>query len=696
MNTVRLCKLLILMMLMKIHSQNLLYESFGMLIECNTARFHGATQGTDATAAEPWKRYHVVSGLPWLAAVCFCMAIAGFAVAQNDLEDNSLVDLAAPKVDWTDAQRSFSLVEEWVRSGTVPRANLPAIPVTGAIGVKVTLRTAGYTLGQGQAMRSDLEAATDRLGPAVDLVPLLTDATRAALAEVRQSLADARLKAVMDQLLDPADARARVEQVGAQLLVDLQIGHNLQTIRVLPDAPPPTVFGRFAFDAQGLRMLPPGQATPDAIVWPASALARNIQPVSQINGLLATLDLGAESRQIVARPDGPVLQRFDVLHRVRPSLDQAAVQLIRGNVPVTRQAINVAELGKLSQRIFAHLNQRFVTDAVRGTYHPTTGRYDPLVAEPREIAFAAYAIQRYRNLFGDDASELTRSATRRGAEEVTRIGDKMRRNDWATFNPAVASLVMLTLLEAQEQPLDIELVAAMNEQLMQTITASISDPGSDLPRPVVALATAAISSYARSTDSPETRKAALLSLNRLTRDAEASPEILSLYWLALADETLGAVALDDENHASTRAKIIGDLVDKLIQQQVIEPPDLGPDDVLGGFVLQKIAPGAPPTPDWRTSPLLGFLAVSMRDERITADRDSYGWLLTASLAARFVAQLTMDRPSLFYVRGPEDALGGVRLALWDNTLAIEPSAASLLAIVELRETIAALEEQARQ
>ena len=645
-----------------------------MLILCNTRRFRQAT------------------GWCALLPTLFALLLAVPADGQDSSVSDQVADFAAPKVDWTDAQRAFSLVEEWIRSGTVPRANLPKIMVTGVIGVKITLRTDGYTLGEGQAMRPDLAAATDRPGPAVDLVPLLNNAARAAMLEVRESLADARLNAVLNDLLDPGDARAMREQVGDQLLVDLQIGYNLQTIRVSPDAPPQTVFGRFAFDAQGLRMLPPGTRpndadAPGAIDWPASSLARNIQPGSQINGMLAELDLGLGARDRVGRPEGPVLQRFDVLHRVRPSLDQAVVQLVRGNVPVTSQSINNVELTRFGQRIFAHLDRRFVNGAVRGTYHPTTGRYDPLLAEPREIAFAAYAIQRYRRFLGEDASGSTRSAAERGAVEVTALGHAMRADDWATFDPAVASLVVLALLETDEATRDNELIAALAERL------ALGQPGEALPRPVLALSVAAQAAYAKASGDARLGQRAHLEFASIWLATQEDPEVLSLYWLALAHEKLADVPLGDtiEDTRAGDAVGLGDLVDKLIRQQVIEPPELGPDDVLGGFVLQRIAPGAPPTPDWRTSPLLGFLAVSMRDERITAGRDTFGWLLTSGLAARFVAQLTMDRPSLFYARGPEDALGGVRLALWNNTLAIEPSAASLLAIVELQKTIAILE-----
>ena len=124
---------------------------------------------------------------------------------------------------------------------------------------------------------------------------------------------------------------------------------------------------------------------------------------------------------------------------------------------------------------------------------------------------------------------------------------------------------------------------------------------------------------------------------------------------------------------------------KLCEQQVIEPPRLGPKDVIGGFELVKGPPNSPPNPDWRTAQLLSFLATCVRQPGITQGRDSYGWLLTGALAARFLGQLMMDEPNCYYVRNHPESLGGVRLCLWDNRLPINANAMSLLAVTELQE-----------
>ncbi len=114
---------------------------------------------------------------------------------------------------------------------------------------------------------------------------------------------------------------------------------------------------------------------------------------------------------------------------------------------------------------------------------------------------------------------------------------------------------------------------------------------------------------------------------------------------------------------------------------------LGPADVIGGFELEPAPVGTPPAPNWRTAQLLAFLSICLREDGITADRDALGWVLNAGLAARFIAQLMMDEASAYYVRSLPDAIGGVRMALWDNQLGLAPTALSLLACVQLQETL---------
>ena len=135
----------------------------------------------------------------------------------------------------------------------------------------------------------------------------------------------------------------------------------------------------------------------------------------------------------------------------------------------------------------------------------------------------------------------------------------------------------------------------------------------------------------------------------------------------------------------------------LRDRQVSQPPapDAGPADVVGGFELSAAPEGTPPNPDWRSAYAVAFLASALREEGVVPAKDRLDWLLTCGLGARFLAQLMFDEPGCFFVRSLEDTRGGVRLALWDNRLAIPPTAVTLLAALELEETLRMFEASGR-
>jgi hypothetical protein len=89
-------------------------------------------------------------------------------------------------------------------------------------------------------------------------------------------------------------------------------------------------------------------------------------------------------------------------------------------------------------------------------------------------------------------------------------------------------------------------------------------------------------------------------------------------------------------------------------------------------------------PTWRSASLLAALtpAIGVRDF-VDAD-DLPRWIVDASLGARFLKQLTMEQANCYYARNPAEALGGVRLAFWDNRQPLAATAMSLLAVTELQ------------
>ena len=401
--------------------------------------------------------------------------LASVTPVAGQTDADPAVEIDAPLLDWSHAERAYRLVEHWVQIGAVPRMNVPEVRVTGAIGVKVTMRSAGYVLGTGEAYRDDLGAAVDRPGPSIDLTPLLQEATRLAFEAVDESMKDAALRAVLEGRLDPGAGKPTRKQLADFVLIDVQFGHSLESIRLPADAVPDAVFGTFAPDYHGLRVIAPGAREPHgAILWPASALAANISPASQLAGLLKPQG-GAAAIKELARPKGAALQRFEVIHYVRPRRGERVTRLVRGNVIIDPQAINAASLGPIAERLTRHLGRRYTAHGVRGTYHPTSNQYRPLMADDEQTALADYAIARqYRLLSGqggtvDPAVVGVAEAAHKSALDLARACVAPD----ADMPPAVTALTLLTLTDAVTPRGG----AALRDQLSQRLLALRDDRG---------------------------------------------------------------------------------------------------------------------------------------------------------------------------------------------------------------------------
>jgi hypothetical protein len=189
-------------------------------------------------------------------------------------------------------------------------------------------------------------------------------------------------------------------------------------------------------------------------------------------------------------------------------------------------------------------------------------------------------------------------------------------------------------------------------------------------------------------------------IDEFWQDGQPNLNAFAMPWVA-------ACLLNTENsslnHEDAQAESIEDrrasllqFVDVISQAQIVERPELGPYDVQGGIPLRQAPFGTPPNPDWHTAEMLMFIALMLRMDDGELIRDTFGAILTAESAARFIGQLMVDQPSTFAMPHPPAALGGVRLTLWDNRLDVLPTAMSLIALIELQESLRKLHEQLDQ
>jgi len=615
--------------------------------------------------------------------------------AQQAQQEQNGPQVQTPTVDWSHAKQAHAIVEEWIHGGEVPAQADSPLRVRDVSGLRVTLRSRGQRAGAGEAYRENLQGVTGRTGAPLNLTPLLRRAAQQALDEAYDNALNARLKAVLELDSEDSPERPSRQQVGRQLQVSIQIGRRLEPIELGRQASSARIFAGFAPGYHGLRLVA-GENGRGSFIWPATTLAQNVSPKSQLVQLLDDEGLSFQELDTVARPEGPRLQRFEIIHMVRGRAHMPVQELVRGNVLMPAHAVNTATVNGLARRLGQHLERRFTDGGrVRGTFHPSTGRYDPPVAEPHETALACYALTRHARWLSEHGGEST--AGSRFAERALATAEALGQ-DLLEQDAPDAGAVALVVLTSVDTPL-----ADTSQSLRDDLTDRLvelhvkegrfeNEDGEELDQGPGALVAAALAAMHKQTRRQALKELSRDALHRAWQRLSRETSLPALPWIGLGH--LRSVSLLDESDSPLPQRVVdrqrglGRLINRLNERQVMGEPELGPRDVIGGFQLRDRPEGAPPSPDWQSAPVLTLLANSLREKGITEGRDRLGWVLSSGLAARFLGQLMVDRPSCYYIPMQEHAVGGLRLALWNNEMPVSASAMGLLAVTELQMTLA--------
>ncbi|MEM6458599.1 MAG: hypothetical protein AAF710_04335 [Planctomycetota bacterium] len=655
-----------------------------------------------------WRRRDtvVVPRRPWLgtgAVVLAAVFSAGGGAARV------AEPAVAPRLDLSHGLRAHRLVERWTQAGGVPGRRDASIRVAGAVAVKVTLRLDGTTMGRGVAPRADLASQLDEPGGTgpVDLLDLIEPATAAAL---EAALQEAQRRGLDEVILAEAEENAvterrarrlRASDLGPSLSVDLQIAHDPARI-VLGDRDADDLFyARFAPGYHGLMTRPAGVEPGATLVWPGTAVAGNLSPQRQVVRLLNRSEMPIDGLAQLARADGVPAYRFEAMHLVRPRPELPVMRLIRGGELLPGRFVDRQTLGGMADRLALHLFGRFTGDGrLRGSYRPARAEYRPEWADDREAMLACYVLLRYaaekaRQANPERFFEGVADAARRGIE--ARLAGRAESSATPP-DPVADAFALLGVLEAPPGAFGDAardaMAAALRDAVDDEGRVSTIDGGSATQAAGTAAVLAALARHAELTRDPDSDAAVARMLTTFWTVDGGRLHVNSLPWLALAHDAAAArlVAdgrLDPAVTATARTKFRQSL-ELIAQRQVVERPSLGPADVLGGIDLAAVTEGGPPAPNWQTAALLSFLATAARQEAVVPPDERHGVLLTASGAARFVAQLMMDQPHCFAVRSPDEAVGGVKVSPWNNRLDVMPSAVALLAMIEMEATQRAL------
>lgn len=637
------------------------------------------------------------------------------------------------------------LVEGWVQEGSIDGRLGEPLPAAGVLGVRVTLRSDGFHQGTGTAWVRP-EVLRPRLGALLSADPLAAatpadeprpgdlrrlaqeaavDAFRATEVSLKRAADEAREAGRLPRLLGAREV-ATIAELGQRLQVDVQIAHAAEVVRAPALGDPgagPTQ--RFVPGFHGLLGLPdPPQAEP-AATWPATMLAYNVRPALQLGRVARGVGLGVAEADTLGRAGGPPLFRFEVVHAVRSGRGGPVHVLERGNLLVPRSRLDDATLTALGDRLASHLATHYpVAGPVRGTWRPDAGRYEPSLAALEEAAFGAYALadhdrQRAREAAAREQLGSLRMATRVPGwlqEIATALDAGGPETALGPDAAAQLTLAALAVNDGEAGPLARRFAA----ELALRSEGGVVDAGpvgrggeaAERDRPVrVSRTTRAMVGYALGAYALAADDAASLGLSAGVLDglwAEGDAAVLgtvfALPWIGRAtaevSPTLVQRGLLAPEEARRRLAAMRLVLPALQEAQIIRRPEGAPADTLGGFLLRPAPPGVVAEPDWTTAPLLQFFSQGILDfgppDAAVADLDApgrTGKLIAASLAARFLAQLSFTEASLFYARAPQNAVGGLRPSLDVSGLAIGPTAAALLAVNELQAALGALSKR---
>ncbi len=630
-------------------------------------------------------------------ALCLLMGSTPVHLFAQETKQEA-AELQAPIVDWSHVKQAHRIAESWARQGRVgDLGTADHIWVTGISGVRVTLRMDGVELGLGDAIVKGKTTA----GPRVDLMPLVADAMRGALQATSRELIDRHRRALdaIGKNAGDGPGPLTLADVGPELLVDLQVGRELERVTLASDASITELLGSFDPGIDGLRLAGAG---PDghmraAMVWPATALASNISPESQLRQLAAAVAGTHGKLSEIARPGGMMLHKFETVHVVRPSLAQP-VHLIRGNTPIPRTPLDGATLDSVSQRMARYmLEQVRENGTLPGAYEPTSDRFEGELATYKSQGLAIYAFVKWSELLGQmGGREDERRRVNLAVQAMAgSLSDQLDIGSGVPDPPAMALLAMSILespvLVHQKLDRDNLIASLLRVQNASGAFRQTYDEKSGLLRPAdQALVLAALTEHADRTRDPVSVSAVRLGRKWLWSQVKPSHSEETWYWLSQVERTINQNNLPvfmSAAEESDRFDFMRQLSVTLAARQVVQVEPGAPTDVIGGFVKMNEL-----WPDWQSAWSAGYLAWAVRSNVAPQERQIQ-LLLSSALGARFIARLMFDWPSCFYVARPEEVVGGVRGSLIDNRLSIRYTAAGLLAAIELQQTLRDAEQQ---
>ncbi len=570
--------------------------------------------------------------------------------------------IAQPQLDATVAIAQFERVNDWVRDWDMPPADSPEARAEPLCAAVVTLRLDGRILGRGSAASPDPDPM------------LLWNAASEAINGANRKLTSER----------DAMWEAFIRDMTQRITITIEISSEL-----LPISPSEIALPGFGYSPGSIGLAARLGQQSDTI-GPESLLVGRGDPAQSAAALATTLsddpNLVMQSPQKLS-DQGFVFYRWRPTCLAQPAPGLGAVFIDRGGRVVKASEITTRSVSLLADQIALHMQNRIwqgVEDyGFTGTLDPVVGKAESPFAGPFEQALGAYALLRY----GADATDATqRDAVVAGRDVMRALGrvESGEKEPWG--DPVGACMAVIAL---SELPLEMVIgdkdLSVLRTRCIEKLDTLYSSSGGfeeslpDLAHGLVAHALA-VSAKLDPRDRTERAASAIEQVFLETDPALLVGQMPFLAWAQL--EHTG-------NTGDIPTRVALRQMREMVWEHQLRRADLGwvDRDLSGGIVFTS---AKAPLPSWSGLRPLAAIASMLGDERLTPGSAAQGEVpmeigrLVESI--RFVRQLAAEGEVMHLYAEIDDALWGVRMALWDQRMPIESSAMALLMLTETRDS----------
>ncbi|MCC6659846.1 MAG: hypothetical protein IT437_03060 [Phycisphaerales bacterium] len=560
---------------------------------------------------------------------------------------------------------AFELVERWARDWRIgERDGLDTPGHPG--GVSVVLRLDGKIVGRGTDVSGSADtlriAAGSALAEAAARVPVEHDAL---MEQSRRSIAE-RITISLE-LAGPMIPFSPAEYADAAK--DIAPGIDGVACR----------FGGGVAAMFPMQMLISGM---DGARGLSAAVAKAAGEPAK--GLVKPADL--------ARDDHAVFYRFKTVHLAQLAPRGTPTFLDRGGRVIAPGEVTTAELRRWADGLAGNLARRMYPGpekyGIQGTYDPLTGEYQAPFASPEEQVAAWLALSSYADIAKDQALAAAAGDAMAGVQAALLTAEPGEAPPWHDAAVAPAAWAFEQMRVKTGSP------AALSDEMSlkaRTATADVvSDDGqfaAAIPpgeRPF-ALYMLVLASEAMPPDGADARaleKDLSAGLDRLYRDTPPGGLVGQMPWMGYAEVVRsreGPIA------AAVALRDMRDLVWK--NQLQADALPYSERDLAGGIVFTA---SRSPNPSWQAARPLAFIAMMLGDPRLTEPREMMPELTRLTVSLRFLRQLTAGPAECHMYADPGRAMWGVRASLWDQSMPVDATAVTLMAVCDTLRSLDAL------